>query len=184
MRSELVRRTRRVCSQHCLKVPSTPVRPRPSTISLVSRNGTFSGILSRRPYLSESNLPQYWLTYILENDSEINMNQLSGQFINQDIGAMSIANTQYVADDTGNSYTPSVIQSHREPSHGFAMLFGKVVSHDRFELLHELDVSFSELGGSMILLLKFFQSFSEVVRWVIDFSSVSALLVVPNEGRT
>ena len=156
MRSELVRKTRRVCSQHCLKVPSTPVRPRPSTISFVSRNGTFSGILSRRPYLSESNLPQYWLTYILENDSEINMNQLSSQFINQDIGAMSIPNTKNMTDDTSHSDTSRIIQSHGKPSHGFAMFFGKVMSHDRFELLHELDVSFSEFGGSVVLLLKFF----------------------------
>jgi hypothetical protein len=69
---------------------------------------------------------------------------------------MSISNTQYMTDYTSHSYTSRVIQSHREPSHGFAMLFGKVMSHDRLEFLHEVDISFRELGGSMILLLKFF----------------------------
>ena len=96
---------------------------------------------------------------------------------------MSIANTQDMTDNTCHSDTSRIIQSHREPSHGFAMLFGKVMSHDWFEFLHELNISFSEFGGSMILLLKFFQSFSEVIRWVVDFCSVSALLVVPDEGR-
>jgi hypothetical protein len=69
---------------------------------------------------------------------------------------MSISNTQYMTDNTSHSYTSRIIQSHREPSHGFAMLFGKVMSHDWFEFLHELNVSFSELGGGVILLLKFF----------------------------
>jgi hypothetical protein len=134
------------------------------------------------PVISARYLLPYWLTYILENNSEINMNQLSSQFINKDIGTMSVSNTQYMSDDTSHSYTSRVIQSHREPSHGLAMLFGKVVSHDWFELLHKLHISFSELGGGMVLLLKFFQSFSEVIRWVIDFCSVPALLVLPDDG--
>jgi hypothetical protein len=134
------------------------------------------------PVILARYLPLYCITYILENDSEIDMNQLSSQFINQDIGAMSISNTQYMSDDTSHSYTSRIVQSHREPSHGLAMLFGKVVSHDWFELLHKLHISFSELGGGMVLLLKFFQSFSEVIRWVIDFCSVPALLVLPDDG--
>jgi hypothetical protein len=134
------------------------------------------------PVISARYLLPYWLTYILENNSEINMNQLSSQFINKDIGTMSVSNTQYMSDDTSHSYTSRVIQSHREPSHGLAMLFGKVMSHDWFELLHKLHISFSELGGGMVLLLKFFQSFSEVIRWVIDFCSVPALLVLPDDG--
>jgi hypothetical protein len=111
------------------------------------------------------------------------MNQLSSQFINKDIGAMSISNTKNMTDNTSHSYTSRIIQPHREPSHGFTMLFGKVMSHDRFELLHELHISFSELGGGMILLLKFFQSFSKVIRWMVDFCSVPALLVLPDEDR-
>jgi hypothetical protein len=110
------------------------------------------------------------------------MNQLSSQFINQDIRAMSISNTKNMSNNTSHSNTPRMIQSHREPSHGFTMLFGKVMSHDWFELLHKLHVSFSELGGGVILLLKFFQSFSEVIRWVVDFCSIPALLVLPDDG--
>jgi hypothetical protein len=96
---------------------------------------------------------------------------------------MSISDTQYMSDNTSHSYTSRIIQSHREPSHGFAMLFGKVVTHDRLKFLHELDVSFSELGGGVILLLKFFQAFTKVIRWVIDFCSVPDLLVVPVDDR-
>jgi hypothetical protein len=135
------------------------------------------------PIESATHLPPCWFTYILENDSEIDMNQLSSQFINKDIGAMSISNTKNMSNNTSHSNTSRIIQSHREPSHGFAMLFGKVVSHDWFELLHKLHISFSELGGGVILLLKFFQSFSEVIRWMVDFCSVPALLVLPDNGR-
>lgn len=54
MSSEDSLSTRRVCSEHRLNVPSTPVRPNPSTVSLVNLNGTFSGIRSWNPYASQS----------------------------------------------------------------------------------------------------------------------------------
>jgi len=40
------------------------------------------------------------------------------------------------------------------------MLFGKVVPHDRLELLHELDISLGEFGRSVVFDLKFFEAFS------------------------
>lgn len=160
MRSELVRKTLKVCSEHCLNVPSTPVRPRPSTISLDSLNGTFSGILNLRPYQISLSRHVGWKTYIFKDDAEIDVYKLSGHFINQNIRTVSISNTEYMTNNTSHSYTASIIQSHREPRHWLPMLFGKVVPHDRFELLHELDISLGEFGRGVVLDLKFFEAFS------------------------
>lgn len=160
MRSELVRKTLKVCSEHCLNVPSTPVRPRPSTISLDSLNGTFSGILSLRPY--QISLSRYvrWKAYIFKDNPEINVNQLSGHLVDENIRTVSIPDTEYMTNNTSHSYTSSIVQSHREPRHWLAMLFGKVVPHDRLELLHELGISLGEFGRSVVFDLKFFEAFS------------------------
>lgn len=84
------------------------------------------------------------------------MNQFSRQFINQDVGAVSVPNTKYMSNDTGHSHASRIVQPHREPSHWLAMFFGKVMSHHWLELLHEFGISFGELGGGVIFDLKFF----------------------------
>lgn len=48
--SDLSRSTRKVSSEHLWKTPCVPVTPSPSTISRVSRKGTFSGTGSSFPY--------------------------------------------------------------------------------------------------------------------------------------
>lgn len=112
-------------------------------------------------------------THVFKDDAEVNMDQLAGQLIDEDVGAMAIAYTEHVTDYTGDGYTSDIVESHREPCHRFTMLFGKVVSHDGLEFAHNVNVAFCELGRGRIFRLNLFELRSHVVRRMIESSSIS-----------
>lgn len=88
---------------------------------------------------------------------------------------MSISDPEDMSNDTSHSYTSRIVQSHGKPSHRFAMLLGKVMSHDRLELLHEFGISFRKLGGCVIFHLNFLETFSKMVWRVVDVCPVPAM---------
>lgn len=63
---------------------------------------------------------------------------------------MSISDTQYMSDNASDGYTPDVVQTHREPSHGLAVFLGEIVPHDRLEFGHELGITFGQFAGIVI----------------------------------
>ena len=55
---------------------------------------------------------------------------------------MPIPDTQDMPDNARNRNTSYVVQTHSEPGHRLAMLFGEVMPHDGLELRDELGIFF------------------------------------------
>lgn len=83
MRSDESRRTRKVCSAHCLNVPLTPVMPRPSTMSFVRRNGTFSGMRNFCPY--QCQMCPKSQTYLLEDNAKVDMDEFTTVLVDENV---------------------------------------------------------------------------------------------------
>lgn len=114
-------------------------------------------------------------THILKDNPEIDMDQFSGLLVDEDVGAMSITDPKDMPDDTSHRDTSCIVQPHRKPCHWLAMLFGKVMSHDWLELLHELGVPSSEFWRSVIHRLDFFKTLSKMIRGVVNLGPISVL---------
>jgi hypothetical protein len=115
------------------------------------------------------------ITHILKDNPEIDMDQFSGLLVDEDIRAMSITDPKDMPDDTSHRDTSNIVQPHREPGHWLAMLFGKVMSHDWLEFLHELGVPSSEFWRSVIHRLNFFEPLPKMIRRMVDLGPISVL---------
>jgi hypothetical protein len=51
-------------------------------------------------------------THVLEYNTEIDMHQLPCKLVNEDIRAMAIPNSKYVADYASDGDTPDVVEPH------------------------------------------------------------------------
>ena len=76
-------------------LPSGPVTPRASTILWVSRKGTRSGVSSVFPYIASRGVMSRGKkrTYLLEKTIEINVYNISGVRIHEDVFEMTIPKT-------------------------------------------------------------------------------------------
>ena len=75
------------------------------------------------------------------------MHYLSGLVVYENVGGMSIAQSEYVADNGSSCHASGIVQSHREPGHRRLMFLGEVVPHDRFELGSQLNEPFDNRVG-------------------------------------
>lgn len=103
--ADSARRTRMVSSEHFRKTPSTPDEPNPSTMSLVRRNGTSSGVRRYRPCgcaslqlrivgIHETRAPPYRL----ESNSEIDRDELALCCVDENIGDMPVSEPKDMPD--------------------------------------------------------------------------------------
>jgi hypothetical protein len=100
-------------------IPSTPVTPIPSMIFWVRRNGTFSGVSSVLPCTasSEAGINEKRIADLFEETIEVNMDDVTGVDIKENIFTMSVAQsvtvfvkTEWIDDGV---YIPKNESHHR-----------------------------------------------------------------------
>lgn len=99
-------------------------------------------------------------THVFKDNTEIDMHQLAGQLINEDVRTMPIAYPQHVANDTRDSHTAGIVQAHAKPRHGLTVSFGKEMPHDGSEASHQVVEFLWQVGMIKILRLDLFEIFA------------------------
>lgn len=76
-------------------------------------------------------------TYLFKSDSEIDVNNLAGNIIQENVRYMPIPQAQYMSNNRGRCHAPGVLQPHGEPGNRSLVSLCEVVAHDRLKLFFE-----------------------------------------------
>jgi len=76
-------------------------------------------------------------TYLFEGDTKIDVNEFSCRFVDEDIGDVTVSESENVTDHRGCCDTPRVVESHLEPKRRYLLSFPEEVAHDRRHLLQQ-----------------------------------------------
>lgn len=76
--------------------------------------------------------------HLVKGDPEIDVDDLARPIVHENVGDVSIPQTQHVTHDRRRRDAPRVVESHREPGDGRLVLLGEKVPHDGSRLLADV----------------------------------------------
>jgi hypothetical protein len=106
-------------------------------------------------------------TYRVEGDAVVDVDELARLFVDEDVGAVAVAEADGVANHRRCGRAPGVLEPHREPCERRLVLLGEEVAHDRVDAARRLGKLAADLLGR-VRVLPLGNLLPEVAqRWVV-----------------